>query len=58
MKLCDCTFPPQIMLWQEARKAHVCPNEACGRIKPTGMRISDEVLRHAARPWHSEDWMR
>lgn len=26
--LCRCTFPPQIMLWDEARKADVCP--ACG----------------------------
>jgi hypothetical protein len=24
-KLCKCTFPPQIMLWQEPRQAHVCP---------------------------------
>src|SRR5687768_10668146 len=27
-KLCHCTFPPQIMLWQQARSAHVCG--ACG----------------------------
>jgi hypothetical protein len=27
-KLCQCTFPPQIMLWQEPRQAHVCPK--CG----------------------------
>jgi hypothetical protein len=25
-KLCKCTFPPQIMLWSERRKAFVCPN--------------------------------
>ena len=31
MKLCDCTFPPQIMLWREAEKARVCPNPNCGR---------------------------
>ena|SRR5438477_3606447 len=30
-KLCQCTFPPQIMLWKEAESAHVCPNPACGR---------------------------
>jgi hypothetical protein len=30
-KLCRCTFPPQIMLWQETRKLHVCPNPDCGR---------------------------
>jgi len=23
--LCRCTFPPQIMLYQAARKAHACP---------------------------------
>src|SRR6266446_1097159 len=30
-KLCQCTFPPQIMLWKEAERAHVCPNSTCGR---------------------------
>lgn len=30
--LCQCTFSPQIMLWQEAKKAHVCSNLACGRM--------------------------
>jgi len=29
--LCECTFPPQIMLWREQEKACVCPNPACGR---------------------------
>src|SRR5262249_4756437 len=24
--LCDCTWPPQIMRWQESQSAHVCPN--------------------------------
>lgn len=28
MKLHDCTFPPQIMLWNEDDKTHICPN--CG----------------------------
>jgi hypothetical protein len=32
-KLCRCTFPPQIMLWKEAQKAHVCPNPECGRVR-------------------------
>lgn len=31
MRLCDCTWPPQIMLWHEAGDAHVCPNPQCGR---------------------------
>jgi len=30
-KLCECTFPPQIMLWKEQLRAHVCPNQECGR---------------------------
>jgi hypothetical protein len=29
LRLCDCEFPPNIMLWREAEKAHVCPR--CGR---------------------------
>jgi hypothetical protein len=31
MQLCECTFPPQIMLWKEAEQAHVCPNSSCNR---------------------------
>jgi hypothetical protein len=30
-KLCECTFPPQIMLWDEQQASHVCPNPKCGR---------------------------
>lgn len=30
-RLCQCTFPPQIMLWREQEDAHVCPNPECGR---------------------------
>jgi hypothetical protein len=42
MKLCDCTWPPQIMRWQEAGNAHVCPNPQCGRRKerPRPVRVS------------------
>ena len=29
-KLCQCTFPPQPMLWREAEGALVCPNTQCG----------------------------
>lgn len=29
--LCQCAFPPPIMLWNEQRHAHVCPNPECGR---------------------------
>lgn len=48
MNLCDCTFPPQIMLWKEAEKSHVCPNLACGRRQRKGMHISQEALDRAA----------
>jgi hypothetical protein len=30
-KICQCTFPPQIMLWKETERAHICPNSTCGR---------------------------
>jgi len=36
MRLCDCSFPPQIMLWKEAEQAHVCPNPSCGRKSGKG----------------------
>jgi hypothetical protein len=49
-KLCDCTFPPQIMLWKEAEKAHACPNLACGRRMKPGMQISGDVLTFLATP--------
>jgi hypothetical protein len=29
--LCQCTFPPQIMRWNEKKQAMYCPNEECGR---------------------------
>jgi hypothetical protein len=44
-KLCQCTFPPQIMLWQESTNSHVCPNPACDhRIerRPTAVWRSDD----------------
>ncbi len=39
-RLCQCTFPPQVMLWKEGQQAHVC--EKCGhkieRIKAARVR--------------------
>jgi hypothetical protein len=29
-KICECTLPGQIMLWQERQQAHVCPRAECG----------------------------
>lgn len=31
-QLCQCEFPPRIMLWRETRKSFICPNESCGAI--------------------------
>jgi hypothetical protein len=41
-KLCQCTFPPQIMLWQDSINSHVCPNPACNhRIeRPRAVRVA------------------
>lgn len=42
-RLCQCTFPPQIMLWREPDKAWVCRNEACGaKIELTRAPDDDE----------------
>jgi len=30
-QLCQCTFPPQIMLWREQEGLSRCPNTLCGR---------------------------
>jgi hypothetical protein len=30
--LCQCEFPPRIMLWREHEKVFKCPSESCGRI--------------------------
>ena len=29
--LCQCTFPPQIMLWHEKERVTRCPRAECGR---------------------------
>ena len=55
-KLCDCTFPPQIMLWKEAEKSRICPNPICGRRTKQGTNISKETLKQVGDPGpHS--WM-
>jgi hypothetical protein len=41
-KLCQCTFPPQIMLWKESEGAYVCPE--CSHHEWKGFHISDEAL--------------
>ena len=29
-QLCQCTFPPQIMLWREKEKGYFCTRPECG----------------------------
>jgi hypothetical protein len=31
--LCQCQFPPSIMLWREKQSAFVCRNAECGKIQ-------------------------
>jgi hypothetical protein len=38
--LCQCTFPPQIMLWREQEKVTKCPS--CGRTIKSFHRPLDE----------------
>jgi hypothetical protein len=44
-KLCKCTFPPQIMLWNEQLKTNACPS--CGHQYPPKPKI--EPLKPAGR---------
>jgi hypothetical protein len=30
-ELCQCEFPPRIMLWREGERSYVCTNAACVR---------------------------
>jgi hypothetical protein len=43
-RMCQCTFPPQIMLWVETENAWVCRNVACG----------SKVARTRTREWEEE----
>jgi hypothetical protein len=47
--LCECTFPPRPMLWNEQRKLFVCQNPDCARTMHRGMYISDEALQMASK---------
>ena len=42
-KMCQCTFPPQIMLWENASESHACPNPKCGRriVRAKPVRVSE-----------------
>jgi hypothetical protein len=34
--LCKCTWPAQIMLWNEHEKAEICPRPECGHRRSKG----------------------
>src|ERR1700722_8657901 len=34
LRLCECEFPPNVMLWRETEKAHVCPRCGARRERP------------------------
>lgn len=38
-RLCHCTFPPQVMLWDNQRKKNVC---RCGNFFPPDARQAEE----------------
>jgi hypothetical protein len=56
MKLCDCTWPPQIMRWQQSSNAHVCPNQQCGRRRERARPVQ---VRTRYNPYsrRRDDWM-
>jgi hypothetical protein len=43
--LCQCTWPPQIMLWREKEKAYVCDRPECGRRIETRTNVESPVLK-------------
>lgn len=40
LRLCDGSFPQQIMLWQERRRAWVCPNVDCSHSVLIGVTLA------------------
>jgi hypothetical protein len=45
-RLCQCKFPPEIMLWEKAERANICP--ACGdRFPPPPQNVPD----------YEDDWI-
>ena len=53
LRLCDCEFPPNVMLWREAEKAHVCPH--CGRRRD---RPAIGAVATRSPPHGGQSWMR
>jgi hypothetical protein len=40
--LCQCQFPPKIMLWDNSLRAYICQNAGCRRViaAPKPVRVS------------------
>jgi hypothetical protein len=41
-ELCQCQFPPSIMLWREHQSAFICQNPECGKthvVKPFNRKL-------------------
>ena len=51
LKLCDCEFPPNVMLWRETERAHVCPH--CQRTiqRPGPAAIGTRSRRGGPQSW-------
>jgi hypothetical protein len=50
-RLCQCTFPPQTMLWKEDQREYACPNAACGRKEPWPKMLTRSGLGGRANSW-------
>jgi hypothetical protein len=42
-QLCQCDFPPKIMLWREQEKVFKCPSATCGRTIKSFNRPLDQT---------------
>ena len=51
-EFCRCSFPPNIMLWNEAEKSHICPNQSCGGRRFKFWSTDDQPI-HNSGSWMS-----
>jgi hypothetical protein len=53
LKLCDCEFPPHVMLWQDSINSHVCPNRRISNTarvdNPSSTLMAGITLRQSYR---------
>jgi len=52
-QLCQCTYPPQIMLWHEQAKVTKCPRPECGRAIQEDLTMPLRVEPQVQRPRQS-----